>query len=106
MHWKPQGRLLNLVEYKLGTHPLEPDSLVMTTEHSAAGLKLTYPHVTTRTDASLTPVTVSDLSTIPWVTTGVTVESDLGANGNATFQSGAVSAGSAQAFLRLEAQRF
>jgi hypothetical protein len=41
--------------------------------------------------------------TLRWTTSGVTVEGDLGASGNATEHSGSVAGGQDKAFLRLEA---
>ena len=50
-----QDGILNLMEYAMGTHPLEQNAAQVSINHSVGALAIQYPEVTTRSDVTWSP---------------------------------------------------
>ena len=61
-----QDGIPNLMEYAMGTHPLEQNTAQVSMSHSPGALAIQYPVVKTRSDVSLIPETSASLETSEW----------------------------------------
>jgi len=61
-----QDGIPNLMEYAMGTHPLEQNTAQVSMSHSAGAIAIQYPVVKTRSDVSLIPETSASLETSEW----------------------------------------
>ena len=97
--------IINKLEYKFGTHPLESDLWPVTGGMNGDDLELTYPDVESRTDILLDAATTTNLAAGVWSTEEVAV-TDMGQQGNAVMKTGTVPADVPVRFLRLEVTEF
>ncbi len=99
----PDGdRIPNELEYKFGTHPLEPDAAQVSSQQADQRLRLRYPDVEARTDVLLSSETTTNLAAAAWTTAGVAL-TNIGSRGNATLTEASVPTDAPQRFLRLNA---
>ena len=61
-----QDGIPNLMEYAMGTHPLEQNTAQVSMSHSPGAIAIQYPVVKTRSDVSLIPETSASLETSEW----------------------------------------
>jgi len=93
--------IVNRLEYKFGTHPLEFDVWPVESGFDA-GLYVTYPDVESRAEVLLEAVAASNLVDGAWSSSGVT-STIVGQDGNAVIKTGSVPAADPIRFLMLEA---
>jgi iduronate 2-sulfatase len=91
-------QLENLFEYKFGTHPFVPSPSPVSSFLQGSVLSMTYPHVTSRTDATLKAETSVDLNF--WNPSGIT-SSPTGQLGNATLLKSSMDISNPLLFMRL-----
>ena len=95
-----QDGIPNLMEYAMGTHPLEQNTAQVSMSHSAGAIAIQYPEVTTRSDVSLIPETSVSLETSGWSAVSVTT---IDTAGSKRMQEASLSTSNAKGFLRLRA---
>jgi iduronate 2-sulfatase len=95
-----QDGIPNLMEYAMGTHPLEQNTAQVSMSHSAGALAIQYPEVTTRSDVSLIPETSVSLETSGWSTVSVTT---IDTAGSKRMKEASLPTSNAKGFLRLRA---
>ena len=95
-----QDGIPNLMEYAMGTHPLEQNTAQVSMSHSAGAIAIQYPEVTTRSDVSLIPETSASLETSGWSAVSVTT---IDTAGSKRMQEASLSTSNAKGFLRLRA---
>ena len=91
----------NRLEYKFGTHPLEPDVSPISNYYGAASIGVVYPDVTNRTDVVWVTETTVDLTTNSWTGAGV-VTSNIARKGSAIVLDASIPTDADQGFLRLK----
>jgi len=74
-----QDGIPNLMEYAMGTHPLEQNNAQVSMSHSTGAIAIQYPEVTTRSDVLLIPETCASLETSGWSTVSATTIETSGA---------------------------
>ena len=92
--------ILNLMEYAMGTHPLEQNAAQVSMSYSAGAIAIQYPEVTTRSDVSLVPETSASLEDPAWSTVSATT---LDIAGSKRMQEASLPTSNAKGFLRLRA---
>ena len=95
-----QDGILNLMEYAMGTHPLEKNAAQVSMSHSAGAIAIQYPEVTTRSDVSLIPEASASLETSGWSTVSATTIDTVGAK---RLKEASLPTSNAKGFLRLRA---
>ena len=95
-----QDGIPNLMEYAMGTHPLEQNTAQVSMSHSAGAIAIQYPEVTARSDVSLIPETSVSLETSGWSAVSVTT---IDTAGSKRMQEASLSTSNAKGFLRLRA---
>ena len=95
-----QDGIPNLMEYAMGTHPLEQNTAQVSMSHSAGALAIQYPEVTTRSDVSLIPETSVSLETSGWSTVSATTIETPGAK---RIKEASLPTSDTKGFLRLRA---
>ena len=92
--------ILNLMEYAMGTHPLEQNAAQVSMSYSAGAIAIQYPEVTSRSDVSLVPETSASLENPAWSTVSATT---LDIAGSKRMQEASLPTSNAKGFLRLRA---
>ena len=95
-----QDGIPNLMEYAMGTHPLEQNIAQVSMSHSAGAIAIQYPEVSTRSDVSLIPETSASLETSGWSTVSATTVDTAGSK---RMQEASLPTSDAKGFLRLRA---
>ena len=95
-----QDGILNLMEYAMGTHPLEHNAAQVSMSYSAGAVAIQYPEVTTRSDVSLVPETSASLENPTWSTVSATT---IDTAGSKRMQEASLPTSNAKGFLRLRA---
>ena len=95
-----QDGIPNLMEYAMGTHPLEQNTAQVSMSHSAGAIAIQYPEVTTRSDVSLIPETSASLETSGWSTVSATTIDTVGSK---RMKEASLPTSNAKGFLRLRA---
>jgi arylsulfatase A-like enzyme len=95
-----QDGIPNLMEYAMGTHPLEKNAAQVSMSHSAGAIAIQYPEVTTRSDVSLIPETSASLETSGWSTVSATTIDTVGSK---RMKEASLPTSNAKGFLRLRA---
>ena len=95
-----QDGIPNLMEYAMGTHPLEQNTAQVSMSHSAGAIAIQYPEVTTRSDVSLIPETSASLETSGWSTVSATT---IDTAGSKRMKEASLPTSNAKGFLRLRA---
>jgi arylsulfatase A-like enzyme len=95
-----QDGIPNLMEYAMGTHPLEQNTEQVSMSHSAGAIAIQYPEVTTRSDVSLVPETSVSLETSGWSTVSATTIDTVGLK---RMQEASLPTSNGKGFLRLRA---
>lgn len=95
-----QDGIPNLMEYAMGTHPLEQNAAQVSMSHSAGAIAIQYPEVTTRSDVSLIPETSGSLETSGWSTVSATT---IDTAGSKRMKEASLPTSNAKGFLRLRA---
>jgi iduronate 2-sulfatase len=95
-----QDGIPNLMEYAMGTHPLEQNTAQVSMSHSAGALAIQYPEVTTRSDVSLIPETSVSLETSGWSAVSATTIDTVGSK---RMKEASLPTSNAKGFLRLRA---
>jgi iduronate 2-sulfatase len=91
----------NRLEYKFGTHPLEPDASPVSNYYENTRVGFIYPDVTNRTDIVLVAETTADLTTNTWTGVGI-FSSNTVRKGSALVYDASIPTDTEQAFLRLK----
>ena len=97
-----QDGILNLMEYAMGTHPLEKNAAQVSMSHSAGAIAIQYPEVTTRSDVSLIPEASVSLETSGWSTVSATTVDTVGAK---RLKEASLPTSNSKGFIRLRAVR-
>jgi iduronate 2-sulfatase len=98
----PDGdNIPNNLEYKFGTHPLEPDEDPISSNFDNGRISFTYPDVEARTNVLITAETTINLITNAWTTVGI-IQTNLGQQGIALIKNAAIPTDQPEAFLRLK----
>ncbi len=93
-----QDGIPNLMEYAMGTHPLEPNTAQVSMNHSAGAIAIQYPEVTNRSDVLLIPETSASLETSEWSTvSAMTIDTA----GSKHMKEASLPTSNAKGFLRL-----
>ena len=95
-----QDGILNLMEYAMGTHPLEKNTAQVSMSHSTGAIAIQYPEVTTRSDVSLIAEASASLETSGWSTVSATTIDTVGAK---RLKEASLPTSNAKGFLRLRA---
>jgi arylsulfatase A-like enzyme len=95
-----QDGIPNLVEYAMGTHPLEQNTAQVSMSHSAGALAIQYPEVTNRSDVSLIPEASASLETSEWSTVSATTIDTVGSK---RMKEASLPTSATKGFLRLRA---
>ena len=95
-----QDGILNLMEYAMGTHPLEKNAAQVSMSHSTGAIAIQYPEVTTRSDVSLVPETSASLENPAWSAVSATTIDTAGAK---RLKEASLPTSNAKGFLRLRA---
>jgi hypothetical protein len=95
-----QDGIPNLMEYAMGTHPLEQNIAQVSMSHSAGAIAIQYPEVATRSDVSLIPETSASLETSGWSAFSATTTDTVGSK---RMKEASLPTSSAKGFLRLRA---
>jgi hypothetical protein len=95
-----QDGIPNLMEYAMGTHPLEKNTAQVSMSHSAGAIAIQYPEVATRSDVSLIPETSASLETSGWSAFSATTIDTVGSK---RMKEASLPTSSAKGFLRLRA---
>ena len=95
-----QDGIPNLMEYAMGTHPLEQNTEQVSMSHSAGAIAIQYPEVATRSDVSLVPETSVSLEAPGWSTVSATTIDTVGSK---RMQEASLPTSNGKAFLRLRA---
>ncbi|MDA8736042.1 sulfatase [Opitutales bacterium] len=95
-----QDGIPNLMEYAMGTHPLEQNTAQVSMSHSAGAIAIQYPEVATRSDVSLIPETSASLETSGWSTVSATTIDTVGSK---RMQEASLPTSNTKGFLRLRA---
>ena len=90
----------NLMEYAMGTHPLEQNTAQVSMSHSAGAIAIQYPEVTVRSDVSLIPETSASLETSGWSTVSATTIDTVGSK---RMKEASLPTAGGAGFLRLRA---
>ena len=95
-----QDGIPNLMEYAMGTHPLEQNTAQVSMSHSASAIAIQYPVVKTRSDVSLIPETSASLETSEWSeVSAITID----ITGSKRKREASLSTSVTKGFLRLRA---
>ena len=95
-----QDGIPNLMEYAMGTHPLEQNTAQVSMSHSAGAIAIQYPVVKTRSDVSLIPETSASLETSEWSeVSAITID----ITGSKRKREASLSTSVTKGFLRLRA---
>ena len=95
-----QDGIPNLMEYAMGTHPLEKNTTQVSMSHSGGAIAIQYPEVTSRSDVLLMPETSATLESNSWSPlSGITTDT-LGAK---LIKEVSLPTSNAKGFLRLRA---
>ena len=73
-----QDGILNLMEYAMGTHPLEKNAAQVSMSHSTGAIAIQYPEVTIRSGVSLVPETSASLKNPAWSAVNATTIDTVG----------------------------
>ena len=95
-----QDGIPNLMEYAMGTHPLEQNTAQVSMSHSAGAIAIQYPEVLTRSDVSLIPETSASLETSGWSSVSATTIDTVGSK---RMQEASLPTSNTKGFLRLRA---
>ena len=95
-----QDGIPNLLEYAMGTHPLEQNTAQVSMSHSAGALAIQYPEVTNRSDVSLIPEASASLETSEWSTVSATTIDTVGSK---RMKEASLPTSATKGFLRLRA---
>ncbi len=95
-----QDGIPNLMEYAMGTHPLEQNTAQVSMSHSVGAIAIQYPEVATRSDVSLIPETSASLETSGWSTVSATTIDTVGSK---RMQEASLPTSNTKGFLRLRA---
>lgn len=95
-----QDGIPNLMEYAMGTHPLEQNTAQVSMSHSAGAIAIQYPEVLTRSDVSLIPETSASLETSGWSPVSATTIDTVGSK---RMQEASLPTSNTKGFLRLRA---
>ena len=95
-----QDGILNLMEYAMGTHPLEKNAAQVSVSYSVGALAIQYPEVTTRSDVSLVPETSASLDNPLWSAVSATTIDTAGAK---RLKEASLPTLGAKGFIRLRA---
>jgi arylsulfatase A-like enzyme len=95
-----QDGIPNLMEYAMGTHPLEQNITQVSMSHSAGAIAIQYPEVATRSDVSLIPETSASLGTSGWSAFSATTIDTVGSK---RMKEASLPTSNAKGFLRLRA---
>ena len=95
-----QDGIPNLMEYAMGTHPLEKNTTQVSMSHSSGAIAIQYPEVTTRSDVSLVPETSASLGSPAWSAVSATTADTAGAK---HLKEASLPTSDAKGFLRLRA---
>lgn len=95
-----QDGIPNLMEYAMGTHPLEQNTAQVSMSHSLGAIAIQYPEVTTRSDVSLIPEASASLETSGWSTVSATTVDTAGSK---RMQEASLPTSDAKGFFRLRA---
>jgi arylsulfatase A-like enzyme len=95
-----QDGIPNLMEYAMGTHPLQQNTAQVSMSHSAGAIAIQYPEVSTRSDVSLIPETSASLETSGWSTVSATTIDTVGSK---RMQEASLPTSNTKGFLRLRA---
>ena len=95
-----QDGILNLMEYAMGTHPLEQNAAQVSISHSIGALAIQYPEVTTRSDVSLVPEISASLDNPLWSGVSATTIDTAGAK---RLKEASLPTLGAKGFIRLRA---
>ena len=95
-----QDGIPNLMEYAMGTHPLEQNTAQVSMSHSAGVIAIQYPEVTARSDVSLIPETSASLETSGWSTVSATT---IDTAGSKRMKEASLPTAGGAGFLRLRA---
>jgi hypothetical protein len=95
-----QDGIPNLMEYAMGTHPLEKNTAQVSMSHSAGAIAIQYPEVATRSDVSLIPETSASLGTSGWSAFSATTIDTVGSK---RMKEASLPTSNAKGFLRLRA---
>ena len=95
-----QDGIPNLMEYAMGTHPLEQNTAQVSMSHSPGAIAIQYPVVKTRSDVSLIPETSASLETSEWSeVSAITID----IAGSKRMREASLSTSLTKGFLRLRA---
>ena len=95
-----QDGIPNLMEYAMGTHPLEQSNAQVSMSHSAGAIAIQYPEVTSRSDVSLIPETSASLEPSGWSPASATTIDTVGSR---RMQEASLTTAGGAGFLRLRA---
>jgi len=95
-----QDGIPNLMEYAMGTHPLEQNTAQVSMSHSAGAIAIQYPEVTARSDVSLIPEASASLEASGWSTVSATT---IDTAGSKRMREASLPTSNAKGFLRLRA---
>lgn len=90
----------NLMEYAMGTHPLEQNTAQVSMSHFAGAIAIQYPEVIVRSDVSLIPETSASLETSGWSTVSATTIDTVGSK---RMKEASLPTAGGAGFLRLRA---
>jgi|GEM_PF-2153791 len=96
--------IVNLFEYKFGTHPFLPDDPVVETDFQPGWLGLVYPDVAARSGVGLSVTSSTTLLPGSWSGAGVTTSTLNRRLGNAVYRAGQAPVTGSRIFLRVEAK--
>ena len=95
-----QDGILNLMEYAMGTHPLEKNDAQVLMNYSADAIAIQYPEVIARSGVSLVPETSASLDNPLWSAVSATTADTAGAK---RLKEALLPTSDAKGFLRLRA---
>ena len=95
-----QDGIPNLMEYAMGTHPLEQNTTQVSMSHSAGAIAIQYPEVATRSDVSLIPETSALLEASVWSAVNATTIDTVGTK---HMKEASLPTSDPEGFLRLRA---
>ena len=90
----------NLMEYAMGTHPLEQNTTQVSMSHFAGAIAIQYPEVATRSDVSLIPETSALLEASVWSAVNATTIDTVGTK---HMKEASLPTSDPEGFLRLRA---